>query len=472
MAADANLIQGARAVGQSMMPTNLSGLDKITQAGVDMAVGALGEKRKIEQKKVDTYNSLSEAAEKNILEGGGLGKVLYGWTTETMAKTKEDLIKGLNSGDPNAEFLAKKQISDTSAFIQDHKATVQQITSLINPETGGLGLSKYHGLDGGKGYKQLEDIVSGNFTVGENKEGQMTFKLQDGTELTSAQVKNMYEPEHIATGEEVGRQFGEITKSDYHNEVSSRAGIHRAIPDTEREFVASMHDDLGGIFGDQNLTSLLTKDFKDGNLENEIKLALGQDMYNKFDTDGTLGLSEEEKSNFIDAITNPNNNNFNLDASKAIFEDKMVQAVKNEHEKYWNLQKEKEDDKNKIKTDAATKAYQRKVFLQKLKGSNLTTKQQAQKDAEEFWGEISATHGPQDYIESFRNITGNLNVNIQHSATPFIDEQGDVVGSGYYNLMTDDNGNETKQLMAAGTKLPFDAIVPHIDYKQSKAKYD
>ena len=88
MAADANLIQGARAVGQSMMPTNLSGLDKITQAGVDMAVGALGEKRKIEQKKVDTYNSLSEAAEKNILEGGGLGKVLYGWTTETMAKRR------------------------------------------------------------------------------------------------------------------------------------------------------------------------------------------------------------------------------------------------------------------------------------------------------------------------------------------------------------------------------------------------
>jgi len=38
--------------------------------------------------------------------------------------------------------------------------------------------------------------------------------------------------------------------------------------------------------------------------------------------------------------------------------------------------------------------------------------------------------------------------------------------------MTDDSGKETKQLIAAGTKLPFDAVIPYLDYKQSKAKYD
>ena len=57
--ADMALIKGAADVGKSMMPADLSGLDKITKAGTDMAVGAIGEIQKIEQEKVDMYDAFT-----------------------------------------------------------------------------------------------------------------------------------------------------------------------------------------------------------------------------------------------------------------------------------------------------------------------------------------------------------------------------------------------------------------------------
>ena len=60
--ADMALIQGAKAVGESMAPADLSGLDKVTKAGTDMALGALEEIRKVEQEKVDAFDAFTEAA--------------------------------------------------------------------------------------------------------------------------------------------------------------------------------------------------------------------------------------------------------------------------------------------------------------------------------------------------------------------------------------------------------------------------
>ena len=374
------LIQGARDVGRSTMPADLKGLDKVTKAGTDLAVSALGEIQKIEQKKVDTYETLKEAAEKNMLEGGGLGKVLHNYANNSMNAAKNNLLKGLNNGDPSAEFIANKEITEMSSFFQDHKATVQQITSLINPEEGGLGLSKYHAQDGGKSYKQLEDIISGNYSFEKNKDGKMAFKLTDGTALTPEEVKKMYLPEHMATGEELGKQFGNIPKNRFWNEQGVRVAIRKAIPSGQdtREFTASMLDGLGGEFGDQNLPNLLKKDFDEGNLEAEIKSALGQDVYSSFDTDKIPGLSEDEKNNFIKAITDPNHSSFNYDVSKTIFEDKLVDAVRNKHTTYWTakdeadeLEKQKKiNEKDKPKPPTAKEKSEKATVTALLRISN------------------------------------------------------------------------------------------------------
>ena len=473
--ADRTLVQGAKDVGKSMMPVDTKGLDKIITAGKDMAVGALGEIQKREQVKVDAWDAFGKDAEKVMLEGGSLGEVLYGDTVNFAEQAKEDYLAALKSGDKTDQFAAKKAMQDRSLFTQSHKATIQEISKLRNPKEGELGLSKGHSKEQ---ISTMSNIISGRYTIGKNKDDVMVFKLSNGKEVTNAEFESMAMIEHLATGHELGKQVGDVKNSETFNEAASRDSYSRIIPKTEKEYIASMHDDLGGQGGENNFPNLLRQDFENGNLEKEIKSALGQDMYNKFDTDGIPGLSDKEKDNFIDTITNPENKNFDLNTSRTIFVDKMVDATRNAHNTYWDLQQTEKDKDLQDKIDLEDQKIEGRKQLARVKaglkkkGGKLTLKQQAQKDAEEFWSEISPDHGPQDYIEAFRNITGNLKDNIQHSSSPFTDEQGDVVGSGYYHSMTDDSGKETKQLIAAGTKLPFDAVIPYLDYKQSKAKYD
>ena len=401
--ADRTLVQGARDVGRSMMPVDTSGLDKIIETGTKLGVASLDEKRKKAQKKVDAWDAFGKDAEKVMLDGGSLGEALYGDTVDFAKQAKEDYLAALKSGDETAQFAAKKALQDRSLFTQSHKATIQEISELRNPKEGELGLSKGHSKEQ---ISTMSDIISGRYTVGKNKDDVMVFKLSNGKEVTNAEFESMAMIEHLATGHELGKQVGDVKNSATFNEAASRDSYSRVIPKTLKEFIASMYDDLGGQGGENNLPNLLKKDFADGNLEKEIKSALGQDMYNKFDTDGIPGLSDEEKDNFIDTITNPENKNFDLNTSRTIFVDKMVDATRNAHTTYWDSQKTKEDKELQDKKDLETQKNDERIRLARIKAGlkkkegKLTPKQQAQKDAEEAWGEISPDHGPQDYIEA------------------------------------------------------------------------
>ena len=89
--ADMALIQGAKAVGESMAPADLSGLDKITKAGTDIALSAIGEIQKREQEKVDAFDAFTEAANEVELNSGALGEVLYNDTVNFAEEAKLDL---------------------------------------------------------------------------------------------------------------------------------------------------------------------------------------------------------------------------------------------------------------------------------------------------------------------------------------------------------------------------------------------
>tara|TARA_X000001382_G_scaffold60605_2_gene41707 strand:+ start:1536 stop:3263 length:1728 start_codon:yes stop_codon:yes gene_type:complete len=330
--ADMALIQGAKAVGESMMPADLSGLDKVTKAGTDMAVGAIDEIAKKEQVKVDAWEAFGKDAEQVMLDGGSLGKALYEDTVNFTKELKNDYLAALKSGDTAAAFAAKKGLQDRSAFTQEHKEIIKEISSLRNPEAGELGLSKSHTEPQ---LKTMGDIIAGRYTVGKNDKGELTYKTESGTEITNAEFKDMYVTEHLETGKKTGELIQNVGKSSTFNEIKTRDEYERTIPKTIKEYRASMFDDLGGQGGENNLPNLLKKDFKDGNLEKEIMSALGQEGYNKFDTDGTPGLSEEEKNNFINAVTDTEDPNFDLNTSRTIFVDKMVNVVKNKHTEHW-----------------------------------------------------------------------------------------------------------------------------------------
>ena len=330
--ADMALIQGAKDVGKSMGPADLSGLDKVTKAGTDMAVGALGEIQKKEQVKVDAWDAFGKDAEKVLLDGGSLGEALYDDTVNFTKELKNDYLAALKSGDTSAAFAAKKGLQDRSAFTQEHKEVIKELSALRNPASGELGLSKSHT---GPQLETMGDIVAGRYTIGKNDKGELTYKTESGAEISNSEFKDMYQSEHLETGKLTGELIKDVSKSSTYNEVAIRNEYERTIPKTIKEYKASMHDDLGGQGGENNLPNLLKKDFKDGNLEKEIIAALGQEELNKFDTDGTPGLSEEEKNNFINAVTDTEDPNFDLNTSRTIFVDKMVDVVRNKHTEHW-----------------------------------------------------------------------------------------------------------------------------------------
>ena len=96
--ADMALIQGAAKIGESMMPADLSGLDKVMEAGVDLATKAFDEKRKVEQEKVDAYDAFTQAAEEVSLSSSALGNVLYEDTVGFANQQKEAYLAALKNG--------------------------------------------------------------------------------------------------------------------------------------------------------------------------------------------------------------------------------------------------------------------------------------------------------------------------------------------------------------------------------------
>ena len=78
------------------------------------------------------------------------------------------------------------------------------------------------------------------------------------------------------------------------------------------------------------------------------------------DDDGTI--DPDELVNFIDVVTNPDNENFNLEASKTIFKDKLYNSIENKNTKYLAaLKKEKDDEQAEKDKDDYTSVTTRKT---------------------------------------------------------------------------------------------------------------
>ena len=79
------LIRGAAAIGESKLPADMSGLDKITQAGMDFSKEMFAKRQEINKK-------LDDAAEENVSKAGGLGESMYSFAVDQTQKYKKILI--------------------------------------------------------------------------------------------------------------------------------------------------------------------------------------------------------------------------------------------------------------------------------------------------------------------------------------------------------------------------------------------
>ena len=318
--ADTALVQGAQDVGKSMMPADTKGIDKIITAGKDMTVSALGEIQKREQKKVDANDAFTEAANEVELSSGSLGDVLYNDTVDFAQTAKNDYLTALKNDDQKGMMAAQKSMQQRSQFTQQHKAFITDLSKLQKDgDLSDAHKEKPEELD------FMTAVLKGNYKVEKNDKGEMVFNV-NGMKKTNAEFEDM----HILKNYKLGTTIAELNGKNKNNNIFDRNNIlntiAQSLPKNVKEFRAALHDDLGG---GESFKKLLEKD---KTLDDEVLMNIGG-----YDPDGNGSLSQEEKNNFINAITNHEDPNFSFDVSKRI----IIQSIGMKKQKLKQLKVKK-----------------------------------------------------------------------------------------------------------------------------------
>jgi len=380
-ASDANLIKGAATAYKNYdnVAGMYSGLDKVTKAGTDMMGEAVKgyeaeqEKIKKEQEKAKKEQEAAKAkqdaiekewdnaADKVILSSGSLGDKLYNFTTDEVGEDLKKLyLEGVNEKDPKKRREAMRQLQAHSTWVQNHKQMNLDYAHMVKGKNAdgsdNPGMSKYFttnpkGMEEAHTMKQIMDQKY-THTSRDEETGDIIFHIPADDEkgypaktITSKEYNEMVIPRNYSITANTEKLQKSVNQSENLDEDVARQSISNVIDKMgERDFVASMYDDVSG----KNLIKML--DDRGENLDQEIISSINSKAWDA-DEDGIL--DPKERKNFIDAVTNPENDFFDLETSKKIMADQIFNGVKNRHAKHW----ERENDKNKDKSKGLNLSY-------------------------------------------------------------------------------------------------------------------
>ena len=372
---DTNLIRGAAAAYRNYDNAAgiYSGLDKVTQAGmgvVDEAVkGYEAEQEKIKKeqeeakKEQEAAKAKQDAIEKSwnnsadqvLLNAGSLGDNLYNSTSDEVQELKKLYLEGVNEKDDKKRLSAMRQLQAHSTWIQDHKQ--MNIDYAAAKKEGKLS-NWYNSKAGSEEAHTVDQIMGQKYTkTSRGEDGDVIFHIKDskGDEklVPSKEYNNMIMPKNFTVTANTAKLQVNVNKSEILEEDMVRQSIGNSLPNNERDFLAAMHDDVSG----KNLKTMLETS---NTLDNEILSSIdvntlatsGDWNLTKAEggDDNPLTLTEAEKVNFIDAVTNPENDFFKLETSKQIMADQIFNGVKNSHKKHWGKINAKNNKNNTTPT--------------------------------------------------------------------------------------------------------------------------
>ena len=340
---DTNLIRGAAAVGQSMMPTDLSGLDKITKAGTDMMDKASKDVEAEIKERDELKKKFDDSSEAVLLRSGALGGKLYDATVEKVKKLRLSYIDGIVNKDEKQKMNAIVALNNHSIFIQDHKQTNVNIADL---RTKGKLSSYYEENDEGKRkmkiMTQIQDQAYVDVTTDETT-GEEVFHVKVEDEIikvSNKEYKKMASTlRNYTTGNKYINTLNAAKKDETFSDDMFRQNVKQSLPTTNDEWDAVAYDDISGT----NLKKMLNDS---GTLDQEILNAIDPKVWNLDDDPKTL--NKEEKAAFIDAVVNTENYFFKLDVSNQILEDQLTNAGRESHRLHWEkINKDKQEILNK-----------------------------------------------------------------------------------------------------------------------------
>tara|TARA_R100001463_G_scaffold75531_1_gene129531 strand:- start:178 stop:1623 length:1446 start_codon:yes stop_codon:yes gene_type:complete len=356
---DTNLIRGAGQAYRdySNAPGIYAGLDKISEASermTDKAISAAekqverDKKEKEEQEAIsNTWNS---SADKVLLESGAVSEVLYDFTVSETENNKSMYIDGVNSKDNTKRLGAMKNLNNHSLWVQDHKQTNLDYASMIsgkNPDgSDAPELSDYFTKteQGREDAYTIDQIMGKKYKkVSRNEDNDIVFHItdKDGNEklVTSKEYANLGIPKNYSVTDALDKNLAQMKRSEVVDVDIVKQRINKSLPNNDRDFIALMHDDVSG----QNLKTMLTN--RGSNLDQEIIASIDPKAWDT-DPEGTAGvLDPTERANFIDAVVNPKNQFFDINASKQIMADQLFNGVMNKHKQYWDAKNEKANAK-------------------------------------------------------------------------------------------------------------------------------
>ena len=379
---DTNLIKGAATAYKNWdnVAGMYTGLDKVTKAGTDMVDEAVKgyeaeqervkkeqEEAKKEQEAAKAKQDAIEkewddAADKVILSSGSLGDKLYNFTTDEVGEDLKKLyLEGVNEKDPKKRREAMRQLQAHSTWVQNHKQMNLDYAHMVKGKNAdgsdNPGMSKYFttnpkGMEEAHTMKQIMDQKY-THTSRDEETGDIIFHIPADDEkgypaktITSKEYNDMVIPRNYSITANTEKLQKSVNQSENLDDDVAKQSISNVIDKmSERDFVASMYDDVSG----KNLIKML--DDRGKNLDQEILSAIDSEVWD-LDNDPKT-LNKKERKNFIDAVTNPENDFFDLETSKKIMSDQIFNGVKNRHTKHW----ERENDKNKDKTKGLNLSY-------------------------------------------------------------------------------------------------------------------
>jgi len=341
------LIQGAAAAYRNYdnVAGMYQGLEKVTQAGANLVTSVIDKKNKEVEKRNKINKLFDDAADRVLLESGALGQSLYDSTYDELVEAKKTYLEGIDQNDDKKRIEGLKFIQNHSAWVQSHKAFNLEFAKDYKE---GLMTSDY--TDEEKSI--MTKIQTSDYKkTSRNEQGDVVFHLDiDGEEklVSSKQYEKLasiFKNVKVSKAHMAGKTFT-LTKELFDAE-GYLTKLVEDLPANEEEWRGMVGDDVAGRKGGkQSLKSLLEQDMADGTLEAEIITALGIDV-TKFDTDTDPGLSDIEKANFIDAVVNTTNDNFDLETSNQILKERLLRVAEEDHAAHWkkiNDEKQRKED--------------------------------------------------------------------------------------------------------------------------------
>ena len=315
------LINGAAAIGRSTMPADLSGLDKVIEGGKTMLENARKERQKID-------DMLNLAADKVLAKAGSLGEEMFSYATDQVEKYKQQYLQGVGMRGPEGDKMkraAMNKMMELANFSQEHKEL-----NTISAENYKNGMFSTALTNDQKTI--LTSIFDENYTLSENSDGDMVYNIKVGDETKQVTYDDYRELTSYLKDETLGNTYRTTRQSflkekDFQYDEFNHT-IKQAIPNSELKFKLALHDNIQGqtfinmLMEDQSLTDDVLQSIANADPDDNITL----DNYNKAET----------KAAIIDAITNPDNDAFDLQRSRTIMAEKLTIAAQKKHNTYYN----------------------------------------------------------------------------------------------------------------------------------------